>query len=416
MSSILTNNSAMVALQTLKSVNMNLAKTQNEISTGKSVANARDNAAVWSISKQMDSDVKSFEAISETLNLGQATVATARNASETVTDLLVDMKARIVAAQEENVDRNAIQADITALTDQIKSVVSAAQFNGLNLVDGSQTDFNDGGNLGINILSSLDRDSSGGVATSNIAIDAQNLSTTAGATLTGAAASDVATLAANGGSDTATISVSAIQGGGTALDDSAPTADPATTNDGFIEGDTVRVTIGNITGSYTVQAGDNENAISTGIRDGLRTAGLNENDFTLAFSGADLTIQNQTNEANIAVSVETTRGTGALAQLDSIDVTSSAGAETALGNIEGMIQSSIEASASFGSAQGRIETQNTFVSQLTDSLKSGIGSLVDADMEEASAKLQALQVQQQLSVQALSIANQAPQSLLSLFR
>ena len=68
------------------------------------------------------------------------------------------------------------------------------------------------------------------------------------------------------------------------------------------------------------------------------------------------------------------------------------------------------------SAQGRIETQTEFISGLTDALKSGIGTLVDADMEEASARLQALQVQQQLGVQALSIANQAPQSILALFR
>ena len=81
-----------------------------------------------------------------------------------------------------------------------------------------------------------------------------------------------------------------------------------------------------------------------------------------------------------------------------------------------MIQNSIDSAASFGSAQGRIETQANFISGLTDSLKSGIGTLVDANMEEASARLQALQVQQQLGVQALSIANQAPQSLLSLFR
>ena len=81
-----------------------------------------------------------------------------------------------------------------------------------------------------------------------------------------------------------------------------------------------------------------------------------------------------------------------------------------------LIQNSIDAAAEFGSAQGRIETQSEFVGKLTDSLKSGIGTLVDADMEEASARLQALQVQQQLGVQALSIANEAPSSILSLFR
>ena len=87
MSSILTNNGAMVALQTLKSINNNLAMTQGEISTGKSVATAKDNAAVWAIAKVMEADVKGFKGISDSLNLGQSTVAVARSASETVTDL-----------------------------------------------------------------------------------------------------------------------------------------------------------------------------------------------------------------------------------------------------------------------------------------------------------------------------------------
>ena len=84
--------------------------------------------------------------------------------------------------------------------------------------------------------------------------------------------------------------------------------------------------------------------------------------------------------------------------------------------METLIQNSIDAAAGFGSAQGRIETQSNFIDSLVDSLKAGIGTLVDANMEEASAKLQALQVQQQLATQSLSIANQAPQSILSLFR
>ena len=96
MSSILTNNSAMVALQTLKSVNSNLAKTQEMISTGKKVASAKDNSAVFAISKGMESDVAGFKAISESLSLGESTVAVARNASETVTDLLTQMKEKIV--------------------------------------------------------------------------------------------------------------------------------------------------------------------------------------------------------------------------------------------------------------------------------------------------------------------------------
>ena len=129
MTSILTNTSAMVALQTLKGINSNLNKTQSDISTGKNVSSAKDNAAVWAISKVMDSDVEGFKGISDSLSVGSATLTVARQASETVTKLLTDMKGKIVAAQAENVDRTKIQTDITALTKQIESAVGAAQFD-----------------------------------------------------------------------------------------------------------------------------------------------------------------------------------------------------------------------------------------------------------------------------------------------
>ena len=126
-------------------------------------------------------------------------------------------------------------------------------------------------------------------------------------------------------------------------------------------------------------------------------------------TGADATIDN-------ATVFQGGEQAGALEGLDSIDVTTNEGASAALTNIEGFLQSAIDAAANFGSKQTRIDNQVEFVSSLTDSLKTGIGALTDADMEEASARLQSLQVQQQLGVQALSIANSGPQQLLSLFR
>ena len=107
---------------------------------------------------------------------------------------------------------------------------------------------------------------------------------------------------------------------------------------------------------------------------------------------------------------------GGLFGLQNINVTTDEGASAALDNIDTFLNTAIDAAASFGSDQSRIELQSGFISKLTDSLKVGIGSLVDADLEAASARLQALQVQQQLGIQSLSIANQAPQSILSLFR
>ncbi len=423
MSSILTNTSAMTALQTLKSINTDLASTQSMISTGLEVGSAKDNAAVWAISKTMESDVQGFKAISDSLSLGQSTIAVARNASETVTDLLTDMKSKIVAAQEENVDTSKLQTDIEALTDQIKSVVGAAQFNGLNLVDGSQTDFNSDGNEGIDVLSSLDRNSSGGVIASQIGVATQNLSTTAGDDITAGSDTgeiDVTTLAANGGADTVTISTFAfLDTSGGAAGASAVKASTAgvddTVTDGLVVGDAIEVKIGDIQGTYRIRENDTAESVATGIKDALQNAGLSTDDysFDLASTPGELAITNLTSDADIDVEYGVSRGTGLLADLEEIDVTSDPAA--ALSMIEGMLAGAIDSAAAFGSAEGRLETQADFISSLSDSLTTGIGSMVDADMEEASAKLQALQVQQQLGVQSLSIANQSPQSILSLF-
>ena len=275
MSSILTNNSAMVALQTLKGINSNLAKTQDEISTGKTVATAKDNAAVWAISKVMESDVSGFKAISDSLNLGQSTVAVASAGAEQITDILKEMKTRIVAATGENVDYAKLGAEVTEMTNQIESIIQASQLNGANLL-------NSAGNAGITVLSSIDRDASGAVSVANISVASVDF------------------------------------------------------------------------------------------------------------------------EANL--------------DLSDIDVPDATAAETSVATLEAHIQTAVDGAAALGASAKRIELQADFVGKLTDAMKSGIGAMVDADMEEASARLQALQVQQQLGVQSLSIANQSPQTLLSLFR
>jgi flagellin len=79
-------------------------------------------------------------------------------------------------------------------------------------------------------------------------------------------------------------------------------------------------------------------------------------------------------------------------------------------------QEMTKAATSLGANQQRISLQSDFVSALQDSITSGISQLVDADMNQESTRLQALQVKQQLGVQALSIANQSSQNILSLFR
>lgn len=494
MSSILTNNSAMVALQTLKSINSNLSMTQNEISTGKSVASAKDNSAVWAISKVMESDVNGFQAISESLSLGESTVAVARQAAETVADLLTEIKGKVVASQEQNVDREKIQTDINALRDQITSVVGAAQFNGLNLVEGTDA---------VEVLSSLDRSSNGDVRASSITVDRQDLSTSAGTYGTGTDLSANATLSAasatNAG-NTVTIQLGAdadfsddtfeLNIGGATLNfgtsdlsgdqDAAAATITSAINALGISGVTASVSSDTITLTSTrsfedVDVSSLKNGSATGITQsdtsiGARaetltfsaTAAVNEGDGYQVTAGGtsytyvagkgetfedvarglktaidgggidgvttrvsqdsngawELSIDNDGSSALSLARAGAAGGeaSGGLFGLASIDVTTDAGAAAALDNIETLIDTSIDAAAAFGSAEGRIETQSEFIGKLTDALKSGIGSLVDADMEEASARLQALQVQQQLGTQALSIANQSPQNILSLFR
>jgi flagellin len=403
MSSILTNVGAMAALQNLKSVNSNLLDTQSQISTGKKISDAKDNSAIWAISKVMESDVAGFKTISDSLSLGESTVAVARQASETVTDLLTQMKGKIVSAQEDNVDRAKIQTDVAALRDQINSVVGAAQFNGLNLVDGSVGS--------ATVLSSLDRDASGNVTASQITVNAQSLATG------GYTANDIFSGSSVGSSANGdTVALALNNGGGNAQIEIAENGVP------FAEGDKVSLSVGGETVSYTVSADDAASTTTSDIVavalkskiDSLGIAGL-----TVDYDSSSAGTLDFTNGGAEDLSVSgqfTNAGSGGLGALAGIDVSTGGGATAALASIETLIDTAIGASAAFGSVEGRISTQSDFVSSLTDSLNAGIGSLVDADMEETSARLQALQVQQQLGVQSLSIANQAPQSVLSLFR
>lgn len=425
MSSIMTNNSAMVALQTLRTINSNMSKTQNEISTGKAVSSAKDNSAIWAISKTMESDVKGFKAISDSLSLGSSTIAVARSASEQITDLLGEMKQKIVASQEDNMDRDKLQTDITALRSQISSIVGAAQFNGLSLLSNRQGGAtvaqivgNTGAGAGImgsgtvDILSSLDRASNGSVTASTIAAAKADLGTQAS---TAGAGTDLAATAFTG--------AGAIAAGASAtMTVVGDTATAARAGNRVLAGD--GYTIGGLTGisnavRYVARDGDTVTDIARGLTERLNfeaeAAGVA---ITASFSAGAISITNNTAASITTTSTLNTAGTagGGLAILSSIDVSTENGAAAALSAIEGLTQTAVRAAADFGSVQGRIGIQKEYVGNLMDSLKSGIGSLVDADMEETSARLQALQVQQQLGIQALSIANQAPQNILSLFR
>ena len=416
MSSILTNHGATAALHTLKMVNRSMNETQNMISTGKRVDNAKDNAAVWAISKAMESDVAGFKKISDSLSLGLATIDVARKGAETVTDLLTQIKGKIVAAQEENVDREKIQTDIVALRDQVASVVNASQFNGQYMLQNTDTTANSGG---INVLASIDRAADNSVTSTDIRVGKQDL---------GTGAATAGTTSVNAGS-TNTVNDGATGTLATIANDTSGTIAAGNTYQVAAAGATKLGLSGAV--SYVARDGDTLSDVVSGLVDALNNqASADGVDATFAAgsSAGEVDVTNNTG-SNFAAFAATdvvqsaldgseNDGTigGRLNALGSMDVTTQTGTDNALAAIDGLIDIAIDSAAAFGSSQMRIETQSDFVSGLTDALKSGIGTLVDADMEETSARLQALQVQQQLAIQAMSIANQAPQSLLSLFR
>ena len=259
MSSLLTNSSAMTALQTLSQTNKNLGTTQNRIATGQRVSEASHNAAYWSISVGMKAQSGALSAVQDSLGFGKAILDTTYTALNEAIGKTSTMLAKYVTAEASGIDTAAVTAEIQQLNEQIVSIAQNANFEGQNLLKSTGAD--------VDVVS------------------------------------------------------------------------------GYIKGDGVQ--------TLTLQAYDLE-AEAGGITD-----------------------------------------------LDT--------AQTALDAMK-------TAAAELGAMKMRIESQTSFTSQQIDAIDRGVGQLIDADMEAESARLSALQVQQQLGIQALSIANSNTQNILSLFR
>ncbi len=133
-----------------------------------------------------------------------------------------------------------------------------------------------------------------------------------------------------------------------------------------------------------------------------------------AYTPDTLSVANQGLDLATTEAQSTGAGTGTLGQ--NSELTDSATSKKMVDTLDTVSKSLNTKLSDLGSASRKIDAQMTFTSKLSDTIEGGIGNLVDADLAKESAKLQALQVKQQLGVQALSIANQAPQTITSLFR
>ncbi|MCC8931406.1 MULTISPECIES: flagellin N-terminal helical domain-containing protein [Rhizobiaceae] len=331
MTSILTNVAAMSALQTLRTIGSSMEDTQARVSSGLRVGEASDNAAYWSIATTMKSDNMALSAVSDALGLGASKIDTAYAGMESAIDVVKEIKAKLVTATEEGVDKAKVQEEITQLQGQLKSIADSASFSGENWIAGG-TDTSTG-SVDVTVVSGFVRDASNNVAvkTTSYTLDA----TTAG-------------------------SMTLLFGG-----DAAGAIDTATGILGATGAD------------YTTTDFDS----TVGGVDAAATAVAGMSVYTLDINGFD----------GAAMAEALTLVDAALAFMTS-------------------------AGADLGSISMRIDLQEDFVNKLSDSLDSGVGRLVDADMNEESTRLKALQTQQQLAVQSLSIANSSSEVILSLFR
>ncbi|MFN3353238.1 MAG: flagellin [Brevundimonas sp.] len=142
LNSVNTNYGAMIALQNLNSTNAELTTVQGRINTGKKVATAKDNGAIWAIAQGQRAEIGALNAVKESLQRGQSAVDVSLAAGESISDLLVQLKEKALAATDTSLSssaRDALNEDFTAIRDQITTVIENAEFNGLNLLDGSLT-------------------------------------------------------------------------------------------------------------------------------------------------------------------------------------------------------------------------------------------------------------------------------------
>ncbi|ALG74935.1 flagellin [Azospirillum thiophilum] len=414
MASIMTNTSAMTALQTLRRVTGDLETTQDRISTGLKVNNAKDNAAYWSIATTMKADVAGFKAVKESLELGSGTTNTASVASKNIVENLQTLKARVIAGQTNGVDKTLIQNDVDQLVKLIKGAAADASFNGDNLLKVTYSNDGTAKDKDVSILASLSRSDST-VDPSYIEFQRQDMRVES---IVGKATIEQQVDSTNdlkasvgiklGAPDTTFIDGQSLGLGSLTL---TVTKEDGTKAD-------VSVDLSGET--YDTDLATTRTNIETAVNAALTTAGA---DFQVAFNGdaLEFTDQDVNTDGNFTAQISglwvgstESDAFGGLADLTQIDVVNNS--KKSLEVINSLLDSAIGKAAVIGSIENRVSVQNDFVSKLTDSMNKGIGSLVDADMNEESSRLQALQVQQQLAIQALSIANQGPQNILSLFR
>ncbi len=422
MLSVNTNYSAMIALQSLNATNAELNATQSRISTGLKVASAKDNGAVYAIAQGQRARISGLASVKDGIGRASNVVDAALTAGSSVSDLLVTLKTQAVAAQSADLSqtqRDAYQNDFQQTLNKINTIVSTATFNGANLVDGTTPT--------LRVLQSdLDTGTGGGnVATVTGGVKPPTATTPSRSDLL----VNASTSWAAGNTLVANDYVVLTQGG----NKYGVQVTATTTVQQFVDA-VNSATGGNITASYDDATGQLSYQATSAIATGAFSVDVN----TAADLSGTARISTFVNGNAAATSVAATDqadtrpsstaiivgfdlrvgGTGPLNALLTLNIggPNTTGATQAVAALDTAMTTLNSNLATLGSQSKALEIQNTFLTSLSDTVEKGISGLVDADLAKESANLQSLQVKQQLGAQALSIANQSPQIILSLFK
>ncbi|MCZ8544450.1 flagellin [Mesorhizobium qingshengii] len=353
MASIMTNAAALTALQSLNATNKSLQQTQARISTGYRVSEASDNAAYWSIATTMRSDNQALSTVQDALGLGASKVDTAYTGMNNVLDTIGKIKTKLLSTVgQTDAAKAKTQTEITALQAQMKSFADAATFSGSNF---------------LSVISKQTAAPNDGVQADAKIVSSFNRSSSGAISL-----------------GTIDINVES-----TKLFDSGLATDVK--NYGILDRQT---------SVYSTGAAQN----------------LYDTAYATALAGG---------ATDIAANTAGQTAAGAVTKIDNVsaynlDITASGVTDDIITQmitkIDNVMSQLTDSATILGSAKSSIDLQKTFTQSLMDSIDRGVGQLVDADMNKESTRLQALQVQQQLGIQSLSIANSSSQSILSLFK
>ena len=422
MASVNTNYGALVALQSLNQTTKELGEVQNRVNTGLKVASAKDNGAVFAIAEGQRSRVASLGAVMDGIDRATSVIDVGLSAGEAIGDILKQLKEKAVAAQATDLStdqRAALQADFNALRNQVDQIANAATFNCSNLVNGGNLT---GGASQFNVLTSDGAGSGGGRYTlQGLAFDdgsgnpfssAAELDEATGLTI---GANDQLQFSITNGNETTTFTID-VEANDTIA---GFVARVASASDGRVTAayndQTGRITY-SAAEAFTVTYTDGAAVPAAVDDDGFLDGGAGTAAGTMAVAVAPGSGSNSLTVSGFDFRLGGASGQALNTVTSALNISTANGASAAVTAIDTAMTALNRDLATMGAQSKALDVQKTFLGKLSDSIEVGIGNLVDADLAKESARLQSLQVKQQLGAQALSIANSAPSIVLSFFR